>query len=61
MLSGGVPNVAEDVCLRSEMWADADELLVDRKFPELEDPAEKCIAVHTYPQQLGEPQVSFSV
>ena len=49
---------------RSETWADfADDLklLVDRGFPELEDPARECLAVHTYLQQLDEPQVAFSV
>ena len=49
---------------RSETWADfADDLklLVDRGFPELEDPARECLAVHTYLQQLDEPQVTFSV
>ena len=48
----------------SEGWADlADDLqsLVDKAYPSLQDEARERLAINAYLQQLGQPQVAFSV
>ena len=50
--------------MASEGWADlADDLqsLVDKAYPSLQDEARERLAINAYLQQLGQPQVAFSV